>query len=493
MRAGVACRSLLLFSGIPTGYQPVRAAASSGRMVCPPQTSRSDGEEEYDHTGIGQVEQPEGVHTAGDVGGAGTREMAVSEFAELTRAARDSFQRLGIDTIPLMPGTDRPCSEAWPTRHPPQLWWEAPLDANIGVRLGGQAGLAVIEVNDDPLPGTADAITRHLSGLGYAEGDYPVVQPASQFRRQFYIRLADALDGCFQLAVGLSGTLLCGADAYVVAPPSRIAGNDYRLLTGRFERMPRLDAQDLLPIVSGLDAPYHHAPQPRIPHNVWRLLKVTAESGPDCRDIDVSIALSLVNAGHDYASVADFFQQHPPPQFRAILAETGPEGARRWLEVLYDEVMTRARDQLSFGREMAEIAREWAQRSAWPGSRRTLTVDRQVFLAHTELAYRCGRTVYSASCRELAELTGRYPKTIARANARLCRMGVVDRHSAWLGGLAALYRLGGYSNETKHRVWDGAKADYDWEQAIVNPDDRAEISTVCGLVQERGGIVVFRL
>src|SRR6266487_2272524 len=94
-----------------------------------------------------------------------------------TQEARVMYLQNDYDPIPLKPQSKLPAAKAWQSKPTITQWRHAAPDSNIGLRAGN--GKAFIDCDDKNHPGTTETITRWLDGLGYHEGDYPMVSTPS--------------------------------------------------------------------------------------------------------------------------------------------------------------------------------------------------------------------------------------------------------------------------------------------------------------------------
>src|SRR6187551_3992458 len=102
--------------------------------------------------------------------------------------ARMEYAEYGFDTLPLLPGSKKAFPHSWQIRTPYRLWQNAPDGANIAIRGGGLAKVAMIDCDELR---TFENITNWLSGLGYHAGDYPIVQtPSGAGRCHIYATFA---------------------------------------------------------------------------------------------------------------------------------------------------------------------------------------------------------------------------------------------------------------------------------------------------------------
>jgi len=142
-------------------------------------------------------------------------------------AWRARYERLGLATVPLWPGSKRPVCDEWQVTPPPVQWHEAGTDAgNIGLRCGNGFG-----VGDADAPHTIDALGAHWAGLGVKPP--AVVTPSGG--RHFYLPIADVPNGmayCLWHPDVGPGELRVGPGAQVAAPCSAVGGKRYRFMPG---------------------------------------------------------------------------------------------------------------------------------------------------------------------------------------------------------------------------------------------------------------------
>jgi hypothetical protein len=94
-------------------------------------------------------------------------------------------------------------------------------------------------------------------------------------------------------------------------------------------------------------------------------------------------------------------------------------------------------------RQTAAAMLEQAESISWPG--RTGAVDQAIFIAHCHIAYRAGRSVWAAACRDLGELAGVTHSTAAAATRRLIDTNLLALNTPFIADSAALYQFGGQS------------------------------------------------
>jgi hypothetical protein len=357
--------------------------------------------------------------------------------------ARQEYEELGIDTIPLRPGTKDAMRRHWQTRDPWTLWRGVPSDANIGLRGGGDAAIAFLDCDEKKRSGTFENAVAWMSGLGYQPGDYPLIQTASQVGRQIYVAFSGDLPGNSRnLASDFgAGEFRYGPGAYVTAPPSRVGDNVYTLLAGSYHQLPRVTLVDVIPILGNKDVSQAPADSlSTIPRRALALLNGrNVENFRSRSEAEQSLIASLVNAGHSFESVLDLFLRYPCAGKFAELRDKSESNAIRWLHHSYDEAVQWTSENESKTRQTIAAMRDWAESRPWPG--RTGATDRAVFIAHCQIAYRAGRLVYAASCRDLAELAGVSSPTASIATSRICSAGLVSIDTPAVADLAVIYRL----------------------------------------------------
>jgi len=360
------------------------------------------------------------------------------------RAAREEFEGLGFDTLPLAPGTkNRPIVRAWQRQEPYRMWQIAPENANIALRSGGCAQAAFIDCDDKDNPATFTNIESYLAGLGYLLGDYPVIQTASGIGRHIYIAFEGGLPGNarnLSLEFG-AGEFRYGPGAYVVAPPSIVGIARYALLEGDYRQLPRLSLAVILPILGNQDTVQERGPV-GIPRRAKALLQgINLEKYRTRSEAEQAILVSLINAGFSFEEILQLFIFHPCAGKFSELRGKSEKKAMRWLRFSFEKAKEWAETHESERRQIAKSVRDWAEKRAWPG--RTGSTDRAVFLAHTQIAYRAGRLTYAASARDLAELAGVSHPTASNATRRLCsdsyRLLALDIEA--VADCAAIYRL----------------------------------------------------
>jgi hypothetical protein len=356
------------------------------------------------------------------------------------RQARADYEELGMDTLPLHPGKKDPVVHRWPRLDSVQMWQNAPLNANIGIRTGG--GLAVLDCDDKKQPGTFDKAVDWLAGLGLMPGEYPVVQTASNVGRHIYLLIWGSISGNYRLLASDfgAGELRYGSGAYVVAPPSVIIdGGSYLLVDGDFRQTPRVAIEDLIPILSNKDIVYKKTAT-NIPRNSWFILHGhNIENYKSRSEAEQALIVGLINGGHSFESVLTLFMSYPcAGKFKELYAKN-PKKAIAWLKWSYDNGANWSENHESEGRRLAKESIRWAESSPWPG--KTGAIDRDVFIAHATIASRAGQLEYAASCRTLAEMAEVATQTARNSTIRLCNAGLLKLSKPAIGEYSNVYRL----------------------------------------------------
>lgn len=359
------------------------------------------------------------------------------------------YTDLGFDTLPLMPGSKTTYVRAWERRPVHRLWQGAPANANIGIRAGGLANVAIIDCDDKNAPGTFETVSNYLAGLGVRS--CPIVKTASGIGRHIYVTFSGGLGGDarnLSAQIG-AGEFRFGPGAYVAAPPSTISGGGtYWLLSGDFRNLPALALGDILPMLGNKDT------TPKASKNIPRLALALLHGKNTDRyqsrsEAEQALLLSLINAGFEYGEVLDLFNRHPCAGKYAELKADNPRNAERWLNHSYREAVAYSKNE-SPARQTISAALAWAASSPWPG--RTGAVDRAIFAAHLTIAYKAGRLKWVASCRDLAELTGVTAKTITNANKRLFNAELIKLDTIGTVDSASIYQIGLHLDKLTHSL-----------------------------------------
>jgi DNA-binding Lrp family transcriptional regulator len=360
------------------------------------------------------------------------------------------YTELGFDAIPLIPGDKKPLLPGWQSRAIYRLWREVPANVNIGLRGGGLVQAAFIDCDEKNQPGTFEIIQRRMAGLGYMPGDYPVVSTASGVGRHIYVTFTGELPGDWRnlsSEVG-EGEFRYGRGAFVAAPPSVIiSGYAYTLVDGDLRQLPNLALNDILPLLCNQEIITDR--KSKIPRLAFALLNGKGiERYRSRSETEQAILASLANVGFSFSDVLDLFNHNPAAGKYAEMRGKSTKNAERWLQISYSEALHWTRTHESKERQIALAAIEWAGRTPWPG--RTGAVDRTIFIAHMQIAYRAGRLTYAAACRDLAERAGVNSTTATNATRRLCEGGLLTLETKATVDYANIYGLSLTVDELNH-------------------------------------------
>lgn len=342
------------------------------------------------------------------------------------------YHNLGFDTLPLKSDTKQAIYASWQSRNPAEMWKSAPADSNIAIRMGGSSEVAVIDCDSSETFANAQNL---LLGLGYELDDYPLVDTASKTEKHIYVRFCDTLPGAFRKlsAEFGEGEFRYGSGAYVVAPPSKVGGNQYYLRHGDFRQLPRIELEDIRELFGKPDDSTHDIQTTNDEHaSIPRLAKILLSGAyPDSYGVrystrseaDQAIICSLINNDFGFDEILALFLDHPGTgKFQQLFTEKGYQSAASYLQGSYRRAVPFS-SQTSPGRKRAQECLTWAQSRAWPG--RTGSYDRAVYIAHATIAHKAGKMTYAASSRTLAELAGCSWVTAAKATKRLQIQGHV--------------------------------------------------------------------
>ena len=355
--------------------------------------------------------------------------------------ARKQYYELGFDTLPLVGGSKAPYPHTWQKRPSNSLWQSAPQNVNIGIRGGGVANVAFIDCDE---PKAFESVTNYLAGLGLRGDSYPLVQTASSTGRHIYITLTGTLPGearDLSKEIG-AGEFRYGAGAFVVAPPSVISdGSSYQLLSGDFQIRPILEVKDILPLVSNQETSLKR--EPTLSRKAIALLHGKGIDIYSSRsEAEQSLLASIANAGLPVGDAIELFNRYPCAGKYAELKAKNPKNAKRWLSKSYNEALQWVKTHESKARLYAMSAITWAESTAWQG--KTGAVDRLIYLAHANIAYKAGRLSYAAACRDLADMVGVSHMTATRSTWRLCNLGLLIPEKKAVADCANTFQLGNF-------------------------------------------------
>jgi len=386
---------------------------------------------------------------------------------ESVLAAIEQYADMGFDTLPLRPGTKKALSRNWQRLTPVDMWRDAPTDANLGLRAGGLASLAVIDCDDKNCPGTLTNIQRWLEGLGYSPNSYPLIRTASGLGGQIYTQWGGGLEKHARDISDKfgSGEFRYGQGAYVAAPPSVVGSRRYELIQGDLLQRPFLTAKDILQILKAQEITPERqvisdTTPNRIPRQTFALLKgIGVKQYPSRSHAEQAILTGLVNKRFDFEQALSLFMRYPcAGKFQEKYGES-PQTAVQWLRTSFESAVNFTGSNESEARRVARSALEWAKSRPWKG--KTGLYDKLVYIAHATIAFRAGRLEYGVSARDLAGITGLSPEACLSATERLCEAGLLTYIKSWVASLSNIYRLESQSLTLPHsggegsvKVWD---------------------------------------
>ena len=370
-------------------------------------------------------------------------------FSEGVLSAKEYYADLGFDTLPLITGTKECNVKNWPSISSDEAWLHAPSDSNIGIRCGGKKHFAVIDCDEKNQIGTFENITNYLTGLGYDDKKFPVIQTASGVGRQIYCTLTDSIPGNYYTLSSQygCGELRFGKGAYVVVPPSIVNHSGvYEFLHGDLSYLPEIEFSAISGILRASISKDRHDDSKRISKNPnltrkqkYMLNGIGIQEKKSRSEFEFALMVSLVNKGWDWNGILYLFNKFPCGGKYSEMNSEDSNRAYHYLRCSYDKANHWAETNISEGRRIAMNAETWALSRSWPG--RGGSTDRDVFLAHVQIANESGQIVYHADCRTLAELSNiKYP-TAARANRRLVEAGYLKLEEPAIGNYAAQYRI----------------------------------------------------
>jgi len=370
-------------------------------------------------------------------------------FPEGVFSAKKYYADLGFDTLPLSAGSKICHVEKWQIISPNEAWLHAPSDSNIGIRCGGKRHFAVIDCDEKNKVGTFENIKNYLTGLGYDDKKFPVIQTASGIGRQIYCTLTDSIPGDYH---NLSPQYGCGEfrfgeGAYVVAPPSIVKNTGvYKLLQGDISYLPEIELSAISYILKVSTSGDRYEDSKRIlkypkltRKQNYMLNGIGVDKYPSRSEFEFALLVSLVNTGWDWNGIFYLFNNNKCGGKYSELNSKNWKQAYHYLRLSYENACQWA-ENTSEGRQRAINAEAWALSRSWSG--RTGCYDRDVFLAQVNIAYETGKVIYHADCRTLAEFANVNYSTASRANRRLIQAGYLQLEQAAIANCAAKYSLG---------------------------------------------------
>ncbi len=355
-------------------------------------------------------------------------------------AQRVKFLQAGFDVIPLRPASKLPLCKAWHRKPTVNQWYNAPNDSNLGLRAGN--GIAFIDCDDGHKggAGTFENVTRWLAGLGYDVETLPVVQTASGIGRHIYVNFTGNLSGNrrnFVSSFGV-GDFRYGAASYVATFPDSIAGGgEYKLLQGDITKLPTLDIHDIAQLVD-INKAVSEPKQDKRPSSLALAIMqgVKPEKYATASEAEAALVLSLHNSGFSYDEIKHVFETSPClGHYASKHKAKSAREAERWLNLTYTNAVNYSQNESKTRRIIASWI-ERAKSGAW-----NRVNDKNLYLAHAEIAYKAGRFEYAADVRTLSLSAGVTVMTVSNGNKRLTKAGGLTVVESAAGMRATTYLL----------------------------------------------------
>jgi len=387
----------------------------------------------------------------------------------VVRETKEFYERVGLQTIPLLTDKKKTDLNRWSARAPDDLWQEvagrADQYGNIAVRAGN--GVAIVDCDDAT---TATAVLQHLESIGLGLGRFPLVQTASGDGRHIYIEVDGETYGNYmRLGNGLKGELRFGSGAYCVAPHSTVDGAAYELISGDWQQRPHIAWSDLLPLLPGqttapsqtakqtpaAPAGVNRLPVPLLPRDLPRVFYIrlnwlkSAERGAGYEryksrsDLEFSLLMSLVRNGRQYNDAVRLFEKHRPGHY-AESRSSFHYLDRSWKHAVRLFAETQPRPA---------IAEHYADVQTWRSWQ--YDTDRRIYSAVLSIAYETATWQPAAAQRDLMVLSGvGCRKTVRRSLERLWSAGLIrrldDNHEHVLQTKATVFEVVGQNTPIRH-------------------------------------------
>ena len=353
------------------------------------------------------------------------------------QSVRRMFLEHGYDPIPLRPQSKLPISKRWQTRPTVRQWENVGENVNIGLRANFDKSF--LDADDKNIPGTSGNIIRYMAGLGYQEGDYPLVQtPSNSY--QLYVRFNGVLPGStlnLKPEIG-AGEFRFGQGAYVGTFPSRTDAGEYRLISGDIGRLPTLDLKDISALVEAQRRIASVSPpKKRMSRLAFDLANGKgAENYRSRSEGEFALVLSLINSKYNYEEIKYIFDNYPTlGHYREKHKSLGEGEAHRWLFMTYQRALPISEQESPVRRIIARFLQQ-AEILPWSNSN-----NRQVLIAHLKIAHKAGRLEYAASVRDLALNAGIGIEAVSKHTHKLLNEGLLTLEKEGYGRLAHVYVL----------------------------------------------------
>lgn len=354
---------------------------------------------------------------------------------------KDRYIKWGYRPIPLKQGEKRPIEKIrWARDDPQFMWGVAKGGENIGLRCGGSSWFAVLDCDDKNHPDTYDNVCDYLRFIGFDLEEFPIIQTASGNGRHIYFKLTSRPEADLQHiheSFG-EGEVRYGDGCYVVAPPSIVDGNTYQLISGDLEHLPELSYEELQPLIrykNGKELECAH----KAPRSVWKILKNQSDKKYKSRsEAEFAMIVGLVNVGFTDEEIKGFFLINQPPKFKELY-ETHDVQAFTYLDHSIKNARKWVAENESEGRRIASEIRQRVLTIPW--KREYGLNNRSVLLAHSQIAYRCGKLEYIASSRGIADIANTSKSSAGRGTNTLVKKGFLDLVTPAEIYFAAKYRI----------------------------------------------------
>ena len=229
-----------------------------------------------------------------------------------------------------------------------------------------------------------------------------------------------------------------GANSYVIAPGSiHPSGKRYEFINFTPQILALTD-EDIKNFPVPLEQGQFHANLPKLARMLMRTPEDCGYGGRGRKEF--AIVMSLLGAGFNYEMIFALFEDHLYAGNK--FSERGPEYLKQMLRKAKKLIGKNEEYKL----RIFKSGHVHAQEFEWP-NRRTVTTDRNVYIAHLQFARKFGRLSggdkleYGASERELAEKTGYHRRTVNKSNQRLRQFGLIKLKKAPNYSLSSRFTL----------------------------------------------------
>jgi len=348
------------------------------------------------------------------------------------RQAMKFYFDVGLYPIPIVPQSKIALKEGWPERETEDLWLDAPDNANIGLRCGGNINFAVIDADEKNKKGSVEFIRDYLSELKIFP---PEIKTINGDGRHFYLRLNNPHDGSARNfnESKLAGEFRYGNGAYVIAPPSSVTGKKYELISGDLNKIPivtwdqiepllRPERRSLLPKttekiinLSDIDEGVIQIPMYQIPFAAKEMVSGKGiENFNSTSHFEYRIIQILVQNGFGFHQIYSIFETYPcGGKYR-----NKKKYKLQWLNVQY---RTALEVETSIPSIFAGLLAEVISNVTFAGT--TGKSEKAVLLANLEIIRRIGQFEYGLSVREISEIARVNKITASKVQKKITKYG----------------------------------------------------------------------